>query len=66
MNTQEKTPKKTWRKPELCILVRHNSEEMVLTACKRSDQNAGPNNSFDNCQANTGMICQMCEILGTS
>jgi hypothetical protein len=60
MNVQEKTCKKPWEKPELCILVRHKPEEAVLATCKALPNYGGPFTTLGACTQSSGMSCVGC------
>jgi len=42
LDKEAKTAKRSWQKPELIVLARSRSEEMVLASCKVSGM-GGPN-----------------------
>jgi radical SAM protein with 4Fe4S-binding SPASM domain len=54
---------RSWRKPELVVLVRSGPEEVVLTACKDADMTGQePNNAFALCW--TAQECAHCMVWG--
>jgi len=54
--------KKTWKSPELIILIKGRPEERVLSCCK-TDTITGPTSNLGNCVVN-GQHCNPCEKLG--
>ncbi len=49
--------KKAWEKPKLVVLVRGNSEEMILTNCKGQYGSGDPSSIFNACQYNPCLEC---------
>ena len=66
MNTEAKSAKEAWAKPELIILVRSNPEETVLAACKNNtiDSFTNPANAESDCLGTTG--CYACSTMAAS
>jgi hypothetical protein len=54
---------KEWKSPELTVLVRSNSEEAVLTACKFNGY-GGSSPDVDDEACN--ILCDACQVMSTS
>ena len=47
--------KKSWKKPELTVLVRTRTEEMILGGCKNALTSGDPHTAYGNCQRDSGI-----------
>lgn len=48
---------KIWKKPELVVLIRSNSQETVLNECKSEFVDLGPGSTFGGCNESISFSC---------